>query len=93
MPALNNAIFDAIGVRIDQVPVGPHMIVEALRAKGRGKEPRYGPKGFPEVDFGVPLRIPTLEEGGDGRAVNQDQAGVRVGTGTMKEHRKRKRGR
>ena len=29
-PALANAIFDAVGVRIDQVPIEPHMVLAAL---------------------------------------------------------------
>ncbi|MEE8141864.1 MAG: molybdopterin cofactor-binding domain-containing protein [Planctomycetota bacterium] len=85
IPALPNAIFDAVGVRIDQVPVAPHMIMKALQAQEKGKEPRFGPESFPEVDFGVPLRIPTQDEGGDGQATNQPQAGVRRGSGTMKD--------
>ncbi len=87
MPAVANAIFDAVGVRIDQVPIGPHMILHALEQKAKGKEPRFGPKGFPVIDFGVPLRVPTPEQGGDGQAVNQDEVGVRKGSGTMSERR------
>lgn len=86
MPAVANAIFDAVGVRVDQVPIAPHMVRAALEAKERGKEARFGPKpGFPAVDFGVPLLVPTIEEGGDGTATNTDEAKVRAGTGTMKE--------
>ncbi len=85
MPAVANAIFDAVGVRVDQVPIGPHMIQKALEEKTKGGEGRYGPSSFPDVDFGVPLEVPTPTEGGDGRAVNQDVAGVRKGSGTMTE--------
>ena len=35
-PALANAIHDAVGVRIDQVPIGPHMIRKALEDKADG---------------------------------------------------------
>ncbi len=89
-PAIANAIFDAVGVRIDQVPVGPHMILKALEEKARGREPRYGPQGFPDYDFGVPLRIPTVEEGGDGRAVNAAEARAR-GASVTRPARDRKR--
>jgi 4-hydroxybenzoyl-CoA reductase alpha subunit len=83
IPALANAVFDAVGVRIDQVPIGPHMIRKALEDKAAGGEGRYGPKTFPDVDFGVPLMVPTPDEGGDGRAINTEEAGVRKGSGTM----------
>ncbi|MFQ5653755.1 MAG: molybdopterin cofactor-binding domain-containing protein [Planctomycetota bacterium] len=92
MPALANAVFDAVGVRIDQVPIGPHMIRKALVEKERGREPRYGPSRFPEVSFGESLLVPTPEEGGDGRAVNQERAGVRGGTGTMSDRGGARRG-
>ena len=85
MPALANAIHDAVGVRIDQVPIGPHMIRKALEDKAGGGDGRYGPSAFPDIDFGVPLMVPTQEEGGDGRAINQNEAGVRKGQGTMTE--------
>ena len=89
MPALANAIHDAVGVRVDQIPIGPHMVRKALEDKAAGGEGRYGPDGFPDVDFGVPLLVPPPDEGGDGRAVNQDEAGVRKGGGTMTDRAKR----
>ncbi len=86
-PALVNAIHDAVGVRIDQVPVQPHMILRALAAQAAGKEARYGPRAFPEVDFGETLIVPTPDEGGDGKAIN-DYRGrlrsrMRAASGTM----------
>jgi len=89
MPALANAIHDAVGVRVDQIPIGPHMVRKALGDKAAGGEGRYGPDAFPEVDFGVPLRVPPPHEGGDGRATNQDEAGVRRGAGTMADRAQR----
>ena len=87
MPAVANAIFDAVGVRIDQVPIAPHMVKQAIEALEKGKSGRFGPKSFPEIEFGVPLKVPTPAEGGDGRATNVDDAGVRSGTGTMTERK------
>jgi 4-hydroxybenzoyl-CoA reductase subunit alpha len=79
-PAVCNAIFDAVGARIDQVPVHPHMILKALEEKRRGGPGRYGPRTFPHIDYGEPLVIPTPEEGGDGKAVNAEAVGVKGGT-------------
>jgi hypothetical protein len=79
MPALANAIFDAVGVRIDQVPIHPHMIVKALAEGAAGRPARFGPKRFPEVDFGETLRVPTPAQGGDGKAINDFKAKLRGG--------------
>jgi 4-hydroxybenzoyl-CoA reductase subunit alpha len=83
MPALCNAIFDAVSVRIDQVPVHPHMIRAAIKDKERGGPGRFGPSNFPDLDYGEALRVKSPEQGGDGRASNADEIGVRGGT--MKE--------
>lgn len=80
MPAFCNAIFDAVGVRVDQVPVHPHMILSAIRDKERGGPGRYGPKSFPDIDYGAALAVKTPAEGGDGRASNAEAIGVRGGT-------------
>ena len=88
MPALANAIHDAVGVRIDQVPIGPHMVLDALKKKERGKDPRFGPGAFPEYDFGPPLKVPTPEEGGDGKALNVEDRGLRKDRDTMKDYKK-----
>jgi 4-hydroxybenzoyl-CoA reductase subunit alpha len=82
MPAVANAVYDAVGVRVDQVPVHPHMILKALQSAAKGKEARFGPSSFPDVDFGESLLIPTLDEGGDGRATN-DKRHQRKGKETM----------
>jgi len=70
MPALANAVYDAVGVRIDEVPITPEKIVKALQAKAAGKPARYGPTHFPDVAWPESLRVPPPWEGGDGRAVN-----------------------
>ncbi len=70
MPAVANAVYDAIGVRIDEVPITPEKIVKALEAKKAGRPARYGPAGFPTVQWPEALRVPPPWEGGDGHAVN-----------------------
>lgn len=86
-PALANALFDAVGVRIDQVPIEPHMVLAALQAKEKGKEARFGPQEFPDIDYGETLIVPTPADGGDGTALNEDRARqrskMRGVTGTM----------
>jgi hypothetical protein len=65
------------------------MVLKALDAKAKGREPRFGPASFPEVDFGFTLRVPTPWEGGDGKATNEAEfkvaTGRRAGKGTMAE--------
>lgn len=62
-PAVANAIFDAVGVRIDETPITPDKIIAALEAARRGKEPRYGPKAFPDIPYPEPIEVepPGLE--------------------------------
>ncbi|HEY7956848.1 MAG TPA: molybdopterin cofactor-binding domain-containing protein [Polyangia bacterium] len=67
MPAVANAVFDAVGVRVDEVPVTPEKIAKALGAKSR----RFGPAKFPEIAWPEPLEVPPPWEGGDGRAKNE----------------------
>jgi 4-hydroxybenzoyl-CoA reductase subunit alpha len=75
MPAVCNAVYDAVGVRIDEVPVTPEKILKALDDKAKGGEGRYGPESFPEVEWPDPLLVPTPWEGGDGTASNDPRKG------------------
>ena len=70
MPAVANAVYDAVGVRIDEVPVTPEKVMKALAEKHAGREPRFGPDHFPHVNWPEALRVPPPWEGGDGNAVN-----------------------
>jgi len=72
MPAVANAVYDAVGVRIDEVPITPEKIVKALAEKKAGRLPRFGPKQFPVVPEVEALRVPPPWEGGDGRAINDE---------------------
>jgi hypothetical protein len=73
MPALANAVYDAVGVRIDETPITPEKILKALDAKEQGKPARYGPSDFPEIAFPEPMLVPTPWEGGDGDATNDPE--------------------
>ncbi len=70
MPAVANAVYDAVGVRIDEIPVTPEKIMKALSEKKAGRDPRFGPSHFPQVNWPEALRVPPPWEGGDGNAVN-----------------------
>ena len=72
MPAVANAVYDAVGVRIDEVPITPEKILKALDDRAAGKPARYGPRSFPEVRWPEPLRVAPPWEGGDGRAENEE---------------------
>ena len=63
MPAIANAIYNAVGVRIDEVPIAPEKIYKALGEKARGRSARLGPTRIPYVDFPEPIRVATPEEG------------------------------
>ncbi|HUS09385.1 MAG TPA: molybdopterin cofactor-binding domain-containing protein [Pyrinomonadaceae bacterium] len=65
-PAVANAVYDAVGVRIDEVPITPEKVLKALKEKARGREGRFGPGAVPSVEWPEPLRVLTPAEGGDG---------------------------
>jgi CO/xanthine dehydrogenase Mo-binding subunit len=71
MPAVANAVYDAVGVRVDQIPVTPEKILRALQAKASGKAARSGPTEFPAIAWPEPLLVTPPGEGGDGRASNE----------------------
>jgi 4-hydroxybenzoyl-CoA reductase subunit alpha len=70
MPAVANAVYDALGVRIDEVPITPEKVMKAVAEKKAGREPRFGPDHFPQVKWPEALRVPPPWEGGDGNAID-----------------------
>jgi len=73
MPALANAVYDAVGVRIDEIPVTPDKVLRALELKASGKNPRVGPEHFPSVPYPEPVFVVTPQEGGDGKETKQEK--------------------
>jgi 4-hydroxybenzoyl-CoA reductase alpha subunit len=71
-PAVANAVFDAVGVRVDEVPISPESVLRALKDKARGGPGRAGPVSFPSIPWPEPTRVPTPWEGGDGTAVKRE---------------------
>jgi len=57
IPAVSAAVFDALGVWIDEVPVTPEKIVEALRRKGKGEPARFGPTRFPAIPYPACVKV------------------------------------
>jgi 4-hydroxybenzoyl-CoA reductase subunit alpha len=63
IPAVSSAVFDALGVWIDEIPVTPEKIIEALRRKEKGEPPRFGPVRFPSIPYPACIKVepPTKE--------------------------------
>jgi 4-hydroxybenzoyl-CoA reductase alpha subunit len=57
IPAVNSALHDALGIWLDETPVTPEKVLRALEAEQKGEAPRYGPKHFPDVDYGEPILV------------------------------------
>src|ERR1700682_2878359 len=56
-PAVCSAVYDALGVWVDEVPVTPEKIVEALRRKEKGEPARYGPLRFPTIPYPATIKV------------------------------------
>lgn len=56
-PAIANAVYDAIGVRLDETPITSEKVLKALDEKAKGREPRVGPKEVPQLDWPEPIRV------------------------------------
>ncbi len=64
IPAIANAIYDAVGVRCDEVPITPDKLLRALGVRAKGGSARVGPVAAPIAAFGPLQRVPVPE--GDG---------------------------
>lgn len=62
MPAIANAIYNAVGVRVDEVPITPEKVLKGLEEKNRGRVARVGPKHIPQVEFPQAIKVETPEE-------------------------------
>jgi len=49
IPAIANAVYDAIGIRIDETPITPDKVLKALKAEGQGKGTVQRPSVAPLV--------------------------------------------
>ena len=57
IPAIANAIYHAVGVRVDEVPITPEKILRGLELKRQGKAPRVGPEKLPLFTFKAPIVV------------------------------------
>jgi 4-hydroxybenzoyl-CoA reductase subunit alpha len=57
IPAIANAVYDAVGVRIDEIPIGPEKILKALELRRQGKPARIGPERIPRFQFREPVVV------------------------------------
>jgi 4-hydroxybenzoyl-CoA reductase alpha subunit len=83
MPAVANAVYDAVGVRVDEVPVTAPKILKALQRKASGSVGRFGPDRMPVYSWPEPTRVKPPAEGGDGRDERQTAG---VGHGGVRGH-------
>jgi 4-hydroxybenzoyl-CoA reductase alpha subunit len=81
MPAVANAVYDAVGVRIDTNPITPERIFAAMENKAKGKEPRFGPDSVPTAEWPEPRMVLPPWEGGDGRETEKGKDYVRKDMG------------
>src|SRR6266511_3490808 len=56
-PAVCAAADDALGVWIDEIPVTPEKVIEALRRKEKGEPARYGPARFPPIPYPPAIKV------------------------------------
>ncbi|MFQ5552748.1 MAG: molybdopterin cofactor-binding domain-containing protein [Thermoplasmata archaeon] len=57
IPAVANAVHDAIGVRFHEIPITPDKVLSALDKAARGEEPLIGPTGLPDYGLDEVLHV------------------------------------
>ena len=57
MPAIANAIYQAVGVRVDEIPITAEKVLKGLELKRQGKTARVGPDRVPLFTFKQPLVV------------------------------------
>jgi CO/xanthine dehydrogenase Mo-binding subunit len=71
-PAVCAAVHDALGVWIDEIPVTPEKVIEAVRRKEKGEPPRYGPPRFPDMPYPPLIKVEPPPRDLNGRFAHQD---------------------
>ena len=57
IPAVANAVYDAVRVRIDEIPISPDKVLAALERRRKGGDGRVGPSGVPPFRFRDPIKV------------------------------------
>ncbi|MGH9578958.1 MAG: xanthine dehydrogenase family protein molybdopterin-binding subunit, partial [Terriglobales bacterium] len=57
MPAIANAIYQAVGVRVDELPITPDKVLKGLELRRQGKPARIGPDRVPLFTFKAPIVV------------------------------------
>lgn len=57
IPAVANAVYDALGIRIDEIPITPEKVLKALEDKAKGGKGRVGPERVPDFKFPEPIKV------------------------------------
>ncbi|MGQ0548457.1 MAG: molybdopterin cofactor-binding domain-containing protein [Armatimonadota bacterium] len=57
IPAVANAVADALGIRIDEIPITPEKVLAALADRRKGGPGRVGPREIPKITFKDPIRV------------------------------------
>ncbi len=57
IPAVANAVRDALGIAIDEIPITPDKILAALADVRKGGSGRVGPTRVPSIRFKDPIRV------------------------------------
>jgi hypothetical protein len=77
-----NAVFNALGVRIDEIPITPDRVLRALADRAKGGPGRVGPAQVPHFDFPPLVRAEIPPEWADGQsraAAELGEAGSEIG--------------
>jgi hypothetical protein len=57
IPAVANAVHNAVGVRVDEIPITPEKVLRGLELGRQGKRARVGPEKLPLFKFPEPRMI------------------------------------
>lgn len=57
IPAVTNAVADALGIRIDEIPITPEKVLAGLADRRKGGPGRVGPREIPKIQFKDPIRV------------------------------------
>ena len=57
IPAVANAVWSAVGVRVDEIPITPDKVLKGLELQRQGKAARVGPDRLPLFTFPAPRPV------------------------------------